>query len=81
MPQVPEGDAVVPRVPALKALDTAEWYLRCNFCEYTSMEITDISDELVCDVHHDNYFKGTASDMLDWCERELARWVRQRDAC
>ena len=64
------------RVPALKALDTSEFYLRCNFCEYTRVQITAISSELVCDIHQDNDFKPTATDMFDWCERKIAALVQ-----
>jgi hypothetical protein len=39
------------RVPALRALDTLEFYLRCDACDYTSGELTGIAaGEFACDI-------------------------------
>jgi predicted nucleic acid-binding Zn ribbon protein len=38
------------RVPALKQLDTTEFYFRCDDCDYISAQLTEFSAELVCEV-------------------------------
>src|ERR1700722_3040298 len=60
------------RVPALKALDTTEFYFRCNDCDYTSVQLTAICSELVCDIHREADLTPTAADLVAWCKREIA---------
>ena len=65
------------RLPALKALDTIEFYLRCDDCDYTSAQLTEIiSSELVCDIHREAHFRPTASDPIAWCEQGIAGLAR-----
>jgi hypothetical protein len=68
------------RVPALKALDTIEFYFRCDDCDYTSAQLTEISSELVCDIHQEADFRPTASNLVACCEREIAALVRASGA-
>jgi hypothetical protein len=63
-------------VPALKALDATEFYFRCDYCDYTSAQVTEItSSELVCDTHQKADFAPKASDLIAWCDREIAGLV------
>ena len=65
------------RVPALRSLETRELFLRCNGCEYISMELQEISSpELVCDIHN-RASEPTASDLVD---QAIARLVREAGA-
>jgi hypothetical protein len=68
------------RVPALKELDTTEFYFRCDDCDYTSAQLTEISSELVCDIRQEADFRPTASALITCCEREIAILVRASDA-
>jgi hypothetical protein len=67
------------RVPSLKALNSTEFYFKCDDCDYTSAQLTEItSGELVCDIHPEADLKPTASDL--WCEREIAELLRESGA-
>jgi hypothetical protein len=67
------------RVPALKALDTTEYYFKCDDCDYTSAQLTEIiSGNLVCEIHREADFRPTASDQ--WCGREIAELLRAAGA-
>jgi hypothetical protein len=67
------------RVPSLKALNTTEFYFKCDGCDYTSAQLTEItSGSLVCDIHREADFKPIASDL--WCEREIAALLRESGA-
>jgi hypothetical protein len=68
------------RVPALKELDTTEFYFRCDGCDYTSAQLTEISGELVCDIRQEADFRPTASALITCCEREIAILVRASGA-
>jgi YARHG domain len=68
------------RVPALKALDTTEFYFRCDDCDYTSAQLTEISSEVVCDIHQEGDFRPSASDLIACCEREIAALVHASGA-
>ena len=62
------------RVPALKALDTFEFYFKCGDCDYTSAQLTEIiSSELMSDIYQEA--RPTASDLIACCEREIAALV------
>jgi hypothetical protein len=63
-------------VPALKALDTNEFYLRCNSCEYVSVQVTEICIEQVRDNNQESDWTLTASNLFDQCEREIAGLLR-----
>jgi YARHG domain len=63
------------RVPALKALNTFDFYFRCDDCDYTSAQLTEISSELMCDIPQEADFTPTASDLVACCEREIAALV------
>jgi hypothetical protein len=64
------------RVPALKALDTTEFYHRCDVCDYSSEQLTGVSGEFACDIHQQADCKLKPSDLIAWCEREVAILVR-----
>jgi hypothetical protein len=68
------------RVPTLKALDTIEFYFKCDDCDYTSGQLTEISSELVCDIHQEADSRPTASELIARCEREIAALVRESGA-
>jgi hypothetical protein len=65
------------RVPALRALDTTDFYLRCDACDYTSGQLTGIaSGEFACDIHQEADCKLKPSDPVARCEHEVATLVR-----
>jgi hypothetical protein len=67
------------RVPALKALDATEFYFKCDDCDYTSAQLTEIiSNKFVCEIHREADFRPAASDL--WCGREIAELVRAAGA-
>jgi hypothetical protein len=65
------------RVPALRALDTIECYLRCDACDHISDELSDITANSVCDVSQPCV--GRSGERADWiteCERELSKLMQ-----
>jgi hypothetical protein len=65
------------RVRALRALETTEFYLRCDTCDYTSRQLTGIATgEFACDIHQGADRKLKPSDQIAWWEREGATLVR-----
>src|ERR1700730_3462024 len=63
------------RVPALRALDTTDFYFRCDNCDYTSAQLTEISGELVCDIHQEADVGPRAFDLIACFDREIATSV------
>jgi hypothetical protein len=63
------------RVPALRALDTTDFYFRCDNCDYTSAQLTEISGELVCDIHQEADVGPRAFDLIACCDREITTSV------
>src|SRR6201981_876581 len=47
---------------------TIEFYFKCDDCDYTSAQLTEISSELVCDIHQEANSRPTASELIACCE-------------
>ena len=64
-------------VPALRALDTSEFFFRCDECEYVSLPLNEISSpELVCDIDRRSS-KQSVSELVD---EAIARLIREAGA-
>ena len=68
------------RVPALKALDIIECYLRCDACDHVSDEPLDLTGDLVCDVSQANIGRTGGPDWIAQCEHELSRLMQRARA-
>jgi hypothetical protein len=63
------------RVPALKSLDTAQFYFRCDTCDYVSPQVTDVSPDSMCDIRQEG--ESRALDLVARCESEIAKLMGQ----
>ena len=60
------------RVPALKDLNSSQYFFRCQSCDYTSLEVNAATADRICDVPH----KADPLDPIAYCEHELAEFAR-----
>ena len=68
------------RVPALKDLDSSQYFFNCRSCDHTSLEVRAIRPDSVCDIPGETDFKPAPLDPIARCERELAELARAAGA-
>ena len=63
------------RVPALKSLVTAQYYFRCDACDYASVQVTDVSLDAICEIRQEG--ESRTIDLVARCESEIAKLMGQ----
>jgi hypothetical protein len=64
------------RVPALKDLGSSQYFFNCRTCNYTSLEVSAVCPDFVCDIPHEADYEQVPLDPVARCERELAKFAR-----
>ena len=64
------------RVPALKDLNSSQYFFNCRTCDYTSREVSAVRPDFVCDIPREADFKRAPRDPIARCEHELAEFAR-----
>jgi hypothetical protein len=64
------------RVPALKDLNSSQYFFNCRTCDYTSHEVSAVSPDFLCDVRGEADFEQVPFDPIARCEHELAEFAR-----
>jgi hypothetical protein len=65
------------RVPALKALDTIEYYFRCDACDYISGALLDVTPHSVCDIPRVRIVGPDGPDLIAQCEHEISNLMQE----
>jgi hypothetical protein len=63
------------RVPALKDLNSSQHFFNCRACDYTSLEVSAVGPDFVCDILGEYEPEGVPLDPIARCERELAEFA------
>jgi hypothetical protein len=64
----------ITRVPALKDLNSSQYFFNCTTCDYTSLEVSAARPDFVCDIPREA--DGVPLDPIARCEHELAEFAR-----